>query len=334
MAATLACTVLLSSGVAVAAPSAASAWGGGSPWKSTRVVAASASKDAVRQSHRTGSWATVRAGSPARTLVLDPNGVLRATFTDGSRSVVLNAGSRRFGESTTSATVTTTSWVRLLPAPFSGAVDLAWVRDRLADTSADVLAIAMQYTTGAPELRDAAGGHLAGDASYGPVVDGSRKEGSDWNDYLGVRATYDGVVDVPESDQYRALDCSGFIRMVFGVRSGLPMTRTPDGVRLPRRAVQIATSAPGTVVVPNTGQQVKDFGALLAGDLVLFDAATDDGTDIDHVGIYLGRDSAGKPRFVSSRKTVDGPTMGDVGGRSRLDGTGLYATSFRSVRRL
>lgn len=279
-------------------------------------------------------WMLSRAAAPARTLVKDSAGRLRATFTDGSRSVVLAGPTRTFAESTTSATVRTDAWVRLLDAPSTGAVDLAWLEARLADTSPDLLAIAMQYTTGAPETTAPDGTHLAADASYGPVVGGSRQEGSDWNDYYGVTATYDGKADAPESAQLRAADCSGFVRLVFGHRGGMPMTLLPDGVRLPRRAVQMATSAPGTVVVRDTGEQVTYFGSLLAGDLVLFDASTDDGTDVDHVGIYLGKDSAGKPRFVSSRKTVDGPTMGDVGGRSRLDGTGLYATSFRSVRRL
>lgn len=281
------------------------------------------------------TWQVARTSAPAGSVVHDANGRLLARFTDGSRSAVVTGPARTFAEpSTTSATVRTTSWVRLLPAAFTGDVDAAWLTASLRDRSPDVLAAALSYTTGAPEVRDASGAHLSGDASYGPLVDGKRLEGSDWNDYYGVAATYDGVVDRPEADQRRAVDCSGYLRLVFGQRGGLPMALQPDGVRLPRRAVQMATMAPGTVVVPDTGTQVRAFDRLLAGDLVLFDASADDGTDVDHIGIYLGTDSQGKPRFVSSRKTADGPTMGDLGGRSRLDGTGLYATSFRSVRRL
>jgi hypothetical protein len=67
---------------------------------------------------------------------------------------------------------------------------------------------------------------------------------------------------------------------------------------------------------------------------VFSDASTDDGTAIDHVGLYLGKDSAGNYRFISSRKTVNGPTMGDVGGKSVLNGTGLYAKTFVAARRL
>ena len=122
--------------------------------------------------------------------------------------------------------------------------------------------------------------------------------------------------------------------MVFGYRGGLPTTLTPDGVRLPRRAVQMHDAAPGTVTIPSTGTRPTDLSTLAAGDLLFFDASTDDGTLVDHVGVYLGKDSAGEPRFVSSRKTVDGPTMGDIRGRSTLSGTGLYATTFRSARRL
>lgn len=281
----------------------------------------------------TGSWVYTRATGPARTEVRDAAGVLLATLTDGSRSVVLTGPARTLAESGTTATVTARSWVRLLPAPFAGVVDSAWLASALADRSPDVLAVALQYVTGAPVLRAADGSVLAADASYGPLVDGVRQEGSDWNDFLQVSATYDGVLDQPERDQAGALDCSGFVRMVFGRRSGYPMVLAPDGVRLPRRATQMHTGGPGTLVA-SSSTRLTDLSRLLAGDLVLFDASTDDGTAVDHVGIYLGTDAGGRPRFVSSRKTVDGPTLGDTGGRSTLDGTGLYATSLRAVRRL
>ena len=273
-----------------------------------------------------------RLAGPDRTLVRDAAGALLATFTDGSRSVVLTGPVRTFAESTTTAVVRTDSWVRLLPAPATAAVDAAWLAAALADRTPDVLAVAAEYVTGAATVVGADGALVSSDASYGPLVDGRRQEGSDWNDYLQVRATYDGVADVPEVAQAGALDCSGYVRMVFGRRLGHPLSLAPDGVRLPRRAVQMHTGGPGTLVASGAGR--PDLAALLPGDLVLFDASTDDGTAVDHVGIHLGRDSAGRPRFVSSRKTVDGPTLGDVGGRSTLDGTGLYATTLRAVRRL
>lgn len=275
-----------------------------------------------------------RLSSPDRVVVRDDRGVL-ATFTVGSRSVTVRGAQRTFAETTTSATVTTTTWVRLLAQPFAGTVDHGWLAERVRDRSPDVLEIARQYTTGAPTVRDATGLRIAGDASYGPLqADGTRAEGSDFNDYLGVPWSYGAAVDAPEADQYGAVDCSGYVRVVFGYRAGVPLALQPDGVALPRRAVQMSASAPGVVVIPDTGTRPAGPGALLPGDLVFFDASTDDGTLVDHVGIYLGVDSAGAPRFLSSRKGADGPTMGDVRGRSTLSGSGLYATSFRAARRL
>ena len=269
-------------------------------------------------------WTYTQAGSPSRTLVRDESGALIATLTRGSLSVVLEGSPRTFTEG--SITVRTAAWVRLLPAAFTGTVDTTWLAAARADVSPDVLAIAMQYVTGAPPLFADDGSLFAADASYGPIVNGLRQEGSDWNDFLGVTAVYDGVADRPEVAQVRAVDCSGFVRMVYGHRLGYPMILAPDGVRLPRRATSMYSGGPGILM--------KDSSRVLPGDLVLFDAASDDGAAIDHVGIYLGKDAAGHPRFISSRKTADGPTFADVGGRSTLDGTGLYASSLRAIRRL
>ena len=282
------------------------------------------------------SYTVRRLSSPARTQVLQGTKVV-ATFTDGSRSVALGATSRTFDEQTDPAnTVTTPTWVRLLGSPFTGTVDLNWVTARLADTSPDVLAMAMQYRVGEPAI--VAGGlQIAGDAAYGPLQpDGTRAEGSDFNDYLGISYTYPGgVVDAPEADQFRSLDCSGFMRMVLGYRGGVPMTLAAGAAdRLPRRAVDQASSGTGVVLIANTGVAPASRSVLQAGDLVFFDVSTDDGTLIDHVGMFLGRDNAGNDRFISSRKSANGPTMGDLSGRSVLNGTGLYATGFRSARRV
>lgn len=290
---------------------------------------ANLSGTAGRLSVRTAAGST----TTTTTVVRDEQGVL-ATFTKGARTVTLRGPSRTFSEETTTATVTTTSWVRLLPQPFTGKVDKTWLEAALRDRSPDVLAVALQYTTGAPEILTASGSRLAGDASYGPLTDTGRQEGSDFSDYLGVSWSYGPSVDRPESAQLGSLDCSGYVRMVLGYRGGAPLAQSPDGVGLPRRSFQLLASAPGAVLQPDTGSRPPLPVGLAAGDLLFFDAATDDGTQIDHVGIYLGVDSAGAARFLSSRKTVDGPTMGDVGGRSTLTGTGLYATSFRAVRRV
>ena len=49
---------------------------------------------------------------------------------------------------------------------------------------------------------------------------------------------------------------------------------------------------------------------------------------------YLTVDGAGHRVFISSRKEVNGPTMGDKGGASRIDGNGFYAQLLRSAKRL
>ena len=123
------------------------------------------------------------------------------------------------------------------------------------------------------------------------------------------------------------------MRMVWGYRAGLPLGLDPDGVAIPRQSFQILDAAPGVVTIPNTGSQVRDFSHLSPGDIVFFDADPGDGPQIDHVGMYLGRDTGGHERFISSRKTNNGPTLGDAGGASLLDGRGLYARSFRAARR-
>lgn len=267
-----------------------------------------------------------RLSDPERTAVHDADGAWVATFTLHARTVRLRGPSRTFADPDTTATVTTRDWVRLLAAPWDGTVDEAWLRAALADRSADILAVAAEYVTGA-----------ARDASYGPLVDGLRAEGSDWNDYLGMAWRYPtGTLVEADPASLGSLDCSGFQRMVWGYRGGVELAlsvRAGEG-SLPRRSADIFAAGPGVVTIANGGAQVVDFERLGAGDLVFFDAETDDGTAIDHVGLYLGVDSQGHQRFVSSRKVADGPTFGDVGGSSTLDGTSLYARSFRAARRI
>jgi len=269
-----------------------------------------------------------------------------ATFTRDAYSVILRGPTRTLVER--AARVRNTVWVRTYPAPFNGEVDIAWLeeaRDANQHKVPDVIAIAMQYVRDAPALFD---GNLqiAGDAQYGPLVDGKREEGSDFNDYLGVRWTYpDGKVDRPEANQLHCLDCSGFVRMVWGYRhhlagrgyeDTLPLSLRPqaNGAAIPRRAFEILENAPGVLITSNSGAQITDFSRLRVGDLVFFDADAEDGPQIDHVGMYLGVDNNDRHRFISSRKGANGPTLADFKGKSVLDGTGLYAQSFRGVRRL
>jgi cell wall-associated NlpC family hydrolase len=271
--------------------------------------------------------------NPDRVEISDANGWV-ATFTTGARTVSLRGSSRTYTEPSAAQPFTTATWIRVLPEAFDGSFDPAdetWLSAAQGDTSPDILETAMSFVEGA-----------ASDADYGPLdpVTFKREEGSDFNDYLGISWTYPGKVDAPEADQINSLDCSGYMRMVFGYAGGLPLSLNPDGQSLPRRAYQILESAPGPgiVVTPNAGAQVTDFSRLAAGDLVFFDADDGDGTQIDHVGMYIGLDTNGKHRFISSRKTVNGPTFGTdysgQGGKSILNGSGFWAKAFRAVSRL
>jgi hypothetical protein len=276
-----------------------------------------------------------RAEAPARTNVYDHRGKWLASFTDGARTVRLLGPTRDLAEPG-AVTVRSTTWVRLLDAPFDGTVDREWLAETLNDTSPDILAIAIQYTTGAPAVMSG-GRQIAGDASYGPLVDGSRQEGSDFHDYLGI--TYKlatGTVMEPDPTQLGSLDCSGFVRMVMGYRGGIPMALRPRADRslLPRRSIEIFEGGPGVMVIPDTGVQVTDFSKVEPGDLVFHDADDGDGPVVDHSGIYVGRDLNGRHRFVNSRKSMDGPTMGDGSTPSLLDGKYLFARTFRGTRRL
>ena len=283
---------------------------------------------------------------PDRAEVKDSTDNWLATLTDGGYTVTLTGPVRTFNEPSASP-VTHGVWVRTLPAPFDGNLDLAWLKSALkANTQAvpDVAAIAMQYIAGAPAIFED-GLQISGDASYGPLKNGEREEGADFNDYLGIEWDYPEQVDKPEKRQLYCLDCSGFIRMVWGYRRHLPGKNFPTTVPLclkpqkshraiPRRSFEIYDAAPGVVIVPNTKVQVKDFSKIRVGDLVFFDADENDGTRIDHIGMYLGRDAGKHHRFISSRKGANGPTLGDNRGKSILDGTRLYARALRAVRRL
>jgi cell wall-associated NlpC family hydrolase len=284
-----------------------------------------------------------RAGPTAE--VRDSDGKWLATFTTGTYTVVLAGPRRRFAEGTSS--VSHAKWVRTYPRPFAGKLHRQWLQRALAANQArvpDVLALAMQYIRGAPAVVEG-GLQIAGDARYGPGPETERQEGSDFNDYLGVTWTYpDDPADPPEEEQFRCLDCSGYIRMVWGYRHHLPgggfedrvplaAAPKPDRASIPRRAHQIYDSAPGVLVI-RRGEPTNRFSRLEVGDLVFFDADAGDGPQIDHVGMYLGRDRNRRYRFISSRKRRNGPTLGDYHGASVLDGTGLYARSFCGVRRI
>ncbi|GAA3228672.1 hypothetical protein GCM10020216_045180 [Nonomuraea helvata] len=128
-------------------------------------------------------------------------GRVGAVLTEGARTAVTYGRQRKFAETTTEATVSTRAWVRLLPGPWSPSAPWAasWPAANIARTDEDLLDIATQYLADAPsQVRD--GLRYAGDAHYGPLLpDGTREEGSDFNDYLGLAWTYDDRIDPPGS---------------------------------------------------------------------------------------------------------------------------------------
>lgn len=281
---------------------------------------------------RASRYVYLQIGNPARTVVSNADGWM-ATFTKGARSVALRGPSRTFTEPSAEQPFVTSTWVRVLPQSYDGhfdAVDEAWLNAAANDSGTDVIETAMAFVEGAPN-----------DADYGPLdpATGKREEGSDFNDYLGIPWNYNGKMDRPDAEQINSLDSSGYIRMVWGYANALPISLNPDGQAIPRKIFQILDSmpGPGVVVMPNTGMQVTDLSKLQVGDIVFFDADTADGTQIDHVGMYLGTDADGNYRFISSRKTSNGPTFGtdfeSQGGKSVLDGVGEWAKAFRAVRR-
>ncbi|WP_395295895.1 NlpC/P60 family protein [Kitasatospora hibisci] len=320
------------------------------------IAAARPAPDAGRATAKAAAgYRYERLTGPDRTIVRDPLGDVVAALTDGARTAVLAGPSRTFAEpGTTTATLVTDSWVRLMPQAWkAGAENEGWFRtwfqQSLGSTADDVLAVATQYLAGAPEGRDAKGVRIKGDASFGPLnPNGSvgndlRLEQSDFVDYLGTAYTFaDKVTKQPDRTRYGAFDCSGFVRMVYGYRSGYPLlSKDVAGNGLPRTANGLARLGPGVPVLPLTTAPGSDttlrptsIDLLLPGDLVFFEIDARTGARLDHTGIYLGLDTDGHPRYISSREEADGPTFGDKGGTARLDDNGMYAKGLRSAKRL
>lgn len=304
-----------------------------------------------------GTMTYSRLDNPARTVVRDADGEVAATFTDGARNAVLTGPSRTFSEPrTTTAKVVTDNWVRLLPQPWSkGAEKEVWFRSWFAkyrgSTADDIFAIAFQYGDGAPAKKDPDGLRYRGDSDFGPISNNIRYdlrlEQSDFYDYLGEAFKFrDGTVEYAEPAKIHSLDCSGFIRMVYGYRSGYHLNPTDDasGTGLPRTAYGIGTSHYGVDILPlrKSGSTVPlhmyksatGRDKLQPGDLLFWKLDNRTGPRLDHTGIYLGLDTDGHPRFLSSRKEANGPTMGDIGGGARLDGNGMYAKYLTNAKRL
>ncbi|MEV5438676.1 NlpC/P60 family protein [Streptomyces sp. NPDC052682] len=244
--------------------------------------------------------------------------------------------------------VTHGDWVRVLPEPFDGTwtPDLEQtIRGWSGSTAPDVLAYAAMFLAGAPGVASgsgpAKGRQVLGEAGYGYLdPQGYRYEGADFHEYMNTGWTFpDGTYRGPSSKQAGNLDCSGYTRMVYGYHLGVPLAAGEDtsGTRLPRTSRHMAEHAPGVLIARTDGTTPPTASQLQPGDLVFFNADSGDDNPaptVDHVGIHLGTDASGRRRFLSSRKTVNGPTLSDLGGPSLLDGTGTYARTLHTVRRV
>lgn len=329
-------------GTTVTAPS-----GSGTPGWSATASAAPFAADSLQ-----GPYTYKRVTQPSRTEVFSASNKLVAVFTDGARTVQITGPTRTFSEpSATTATVTTSVWVRLAPHAWSsGAQTSAWFKDwfptQVGSTRPDLFGLATQYMAGAPDQRDSAGVRFAGAAKFGPYTSttaayqnplGDRDDRADFNDYLGISYTFQDGTAKPNVPWYGDLDCTGFIRILYGYRMGYPLLKGDEAaVALPRHSWAMAKLGPGVQVFDAGAQapSADQLSRLQPGDLVFFAENKSTPTTIDHAGIYFGVDQNGNPRFLSSRMGANGPTFGDIGGRSVLAGGGLYARDLRSAKRL
>jgi cell wall-associated NlpC family hydrolase len=284
-------------------------------------------------------------GQPARTVVRDRAGTRVAELTHGSRTVLVTGPERTFTEPrATRAVVKSTTWVRIAERPFDP-VQLAdeafatWLLGQIGGGPGDdVLAAACQYVTGSAERVDRAGVRYAGDASFGYINEESTRDGADFYDYLGIPWTWPtGEVTRPAVKWAGALDCSGYIRLIFGYRMGMLLHRTnrrvDDG--LPRTAYAIATRAPSTLIceADEPDQAPRDLSRVAPGDVAFFALHDETPATMTHCGIVLGPDTDGGMRFVSSRESINGPTFGDVAGAGVIDSQ-FFGDRLRRVIRL
>ncbi|MFJ5548535.1 hypothetical protein [Streptomyces sp. NPDC093225] len=320
--------------------------------KAPAVASVTDNVDSSGKNASSGEQKWERLKNPSRSVLRGGDGNVLAMFTDGARTATLTGPSRTFTEpANTKTRVVTTDWVRLMPEPWrEGAEREQWFKEWFKQYNGseedDIFAFAFQYVDGAPVKKDAEGAPYAGDAAFGPInPNGSagndlRLEQSDFYDYLGQSYTFrNGTTMSPEPAKYRAMDCSGFIRTVFGYRARFPLAPLDgQGDGLPRTANGMARSKVGVDVIPLKGITAADrptnIDVLQPGDLLYFKLDARTGQRLDHTGMVLGKDTDGHLIFISSREEANGPTIGDKGGTSRLDGNGYYAATLRSAKRI
>lgn len=273
--------------------------------------------------------------SPTRTNVYE-DGQWVATFTDNSYTVIYRRSfDRTFIQD--GDTVVTDIRVRVYKEPYDGQIgsaERAWLDSARVSTEPDIIRDAVQYVSGASDLYDGSL-RIAGDAGYGDGI------GADFNDFLGVSWSYGGTTDSPESSQFGDMDCSGFVRMLYGYR-GTPLTipltlSGTSGDAIPRTSYNQYLHGTGVILIANTESPVdpSDLDVLQPGDILFFDSSSRDTPgNINHVGIYMGEDTKGHKRFISSLPSSDGPAYGRSSGSDFiLDGSGFWAGALRAARR-
>lgn len=282
-----------------------------------------------------------------------------AVFTDDAFTVSYTGASRTW-TSGSAVTVTHTTWVRTLPRPFAATGPDAFSNAELTEwlnaaravscgdsPEADILDMASEYDEGSPRI-PATGPLVSSDAGY--VL------GADFHDYLGISwAPPDGSNRPADPSQAGMLDCSGYVRLLFGHRNNfpsadydaaLPLSLKARSGHIPRESHDIFQSGPGRKIIEfRTGGQpsAAELADLRIGDLVFFDGQnrTSGATwqYITHLGIYVGEDTNGRSRFLSSRDSLSGPTMANSSsGWSIFASPGTspstyYLNRFRAARR-
>jgi cell wall-associated NlpC family hydrolase len=269
-----------------------------------------------------------------------------AWLTGGARTVLFANGPQRtwVEPGATRARIVTNDRVGVAPRPWQTGLERTpafarWFLAAVDPTTEDVLGAAVQYLAGEPD-RHQDGVRIAGDAGFGYIHTDDERDGADFYDYLGIEWTFPDTDNGPVEPARRwrgKLDCSGFLRLVYGYRFGVqmylqPVESTVDG--LPRTAAQMATYTRSVVVAAGRtpSRAPTDLTRIQPGDLVFF-ALHDDPALITHSGIYIGRDTRGGMRFISSRGTVDGPSFGDVRGDGVID-SGYFGARLRKAIRL
>ena len=220
-------------------------------------LAGSSSEDlppAVSENEEKSAAPSVSTGSKAITtkelsssiVAVYEDGIWIASFTKGARTVRITGSARTFRDPTEGATggVSHDQYVRLLSKPFStfGDAEKTWLAARRTDTTPDVLAIGMQYLDGT-------------------ALNPKYVFGNDYDDYLAEK-----------NPARRGIDCSGFIRLVYGHRTSPALL---SGGLLPRVSKNQLANGTGVLTVANDGKQptAAELQRLRVGDLVFFDVS-------------------------------------------------------------